>query len=268
MNKPVCYSHIGKRPNHEDNFFMEGVYLSYDKQNMMTERKCCYLEKNSDAKVKLYAVSDGMGGHNAGEVASHICMEMLASSYIEIQNTKSLKKVIDILQEKVCEMNNTIIGLSEKKPELSGMGATLVILIIYGTEYAIMNIGDSRAYFYNHEMIIQITKDHTEGQRMLDLGILTRKELSGFPARKNLNRYIGYGRKGYTLEADVYYPVFNNGIVMLCSDGVSDFVPDSRILEFFKSEKTTKQIAKALVYEATESENADNATALLIPFRR
>ncbi|MGN0422614.1 MAG: PP2C family protein-serine/threonine phosphatase, partial [Lachnospiraceae bacterium] len=132
----------------------------------------------------------------------------------------------------------------------------------------VLNIGDSRAYHFNNEALIQITKDHTEGQRMLDLGLLTRKELSGFPARKNLNRYIGYGQSGYVLRADEYYPVLEDGIILLCSDGISDFLSDTRISEILCSENNLEIAGKQLINEAVSSHNADNATAILIPLRR
>lgn len=77
-------------------------------------------------------------------------------------------------------------------------------------ECAILSTDDSRAYFFSNDTLIQITMDHTEGQCMLDLGLLTRKELPGFHARKNLNRYIGYDQNGYILRADEYYLALEN----------------------------------------------------------
>ena len=103
---------------------------------------------------------------------------------------------------------------------------------------------------------------------MLYLGLLTRKELSGFPARKNLNRYIGYGQSGYVLRADEYYPVLEDGIILLCSDGISDFLSDTRISEILCSENNLEIAGKQLINEAVSSHNADNATAILIPLRR
>lgn len=268
MEKPVCYSHIGKRPNHEDNFLINGLYLTSDEQKKMSDNCCCFVTDDAHSKVHLFAISDGMGGHNAGEVASRICVEKLAETGKVLQSCSSIKEVVAYLQSSVAEINSIVCKKSRNHRELKGMGATLVLFVICGVDYAILNIGDSRAYHYNNDALIQITKDHTEGQRMLDLGLLTRKELSGFPARKNLNRYIGYDQNGYVLQADEYYPILDNGVILLCSDGISDYLSDSRISEILHSANNLGSAGKQLINEAIASHNADNATVMLIPLRR
>ena len=77
MEKPVCYSHIGKRPNHEDNFLINGLYLTSDEQKKMSDNCCCFVTDDARSKVHLFAISDGMGGHNAAEDASRIKEEKL-----------------------------------------------------------------------------------------------------------------------------------------------------------------------------------------------
>lgn len=254
--------------NHEDNFLINGLYLTSDFQKQMSDNRCYFISDTAMAKVHLFSVSDGMGGHNAGEVASRICVEKLAVAENELQQYNSIKEIVAYLQTVIAETNNIVCNLSYKQDELKGMGATLVLFVVCGMECAILNVGDSRAYHFNDDVLIQITKDHTEGQRMLDLGLLTRKELSAFPARKNLNRYIGYGQNGYVLRADEYYPILKNGIILLCSDGISDFIPDTRILEILRSESNLETAGKQLINEAVASHNADNATIILIPLRR
>lgn len=264
----VCMTHIGKRINHEDNFFCNGSYLNSDLQNQMLNGRCCVFRGISASKVGLFAVSDGMGGHNAGEVASRICVERLAIAYQELQPCSSIREAVQVLQRVIAEINQTVCDMSHRQPAWKGMGATLVLLVICGEACAVLNIGDSRAYQYSGDRLTQITKDHTEGQRMLDLGLLTRKELSGFPARKNLNRYIGYCPKGYVLQADEYYPAMERGVFLLCSDGISDFVSNTRISELLRDGHELKAVGNQLIHEAVTTPNADNATAILIPFRR
>lgn len=110
---------------------------------------------------------------------------------LKVYRSPSLKSAVASLQLAITNINSTVCDLSRKESALKGMGATLIIFVAYGPECAILNIGDSRAYHYSAGRLVQITKDNTEGQRMLALGLLTRKELSNFPARKNLSRYIG-----------------------------------------------------------------------------
>lgn len=264
----VCFSHIGKRINHEDNFLINGTYLTSETQKQMSDNRCYSFKDCTTSKVCLCAVSDGMGGHNAGEVASRVCVEKLSSVFEELQRCSSIGDVVTYLQTVIAEINETVCDLSRKHDDLKGMGATLVLFVLCEKECAVLNIGDSRVYHFAHNRLIQITKDNTEGQRMLDLGLLTRKELSGFPARKNLNRYIGFNQSGYVLQADEYYPAVDDGILILCSDGISDFVSEGRIAEILNSEKNLDVAGKQLINEAVAAQNADNATVMLIPLRR
>lgn len=264
----VCFSHIGKRLTHEDNFLIKNNYLTSDMQRRMSDRHCCFFCGKSSSRVALYAVSDGMGGHNAGEIASQVCVEMLAAAQKKIQQYNSIEDVVACLQSVIEAINKKVCAMSNENSEMIGMGATLVLFVACGDKYAVLNVGDSRAYYLYNQQIAQITKDNTEGQRMLDLGLLTRKELLSFPARKNLNRYIGLYQSGYTLRADEYYLIADEGFVILCSDGISDSVSNERILEIFNLEKTAEDAGKRLIDEAVASQYSDNATIMIIKLRR
>lgn len=268
ISSPVCSSHIGQRPNHEDNFLFNGNYLTPDMQKNMENHSGVFLTGNPNSPVTLFAVSDGMGGHNAGEVASRICVEKLAILEKQIQHCLSVKEAVSAIQSCIGEINSIVCHESRRNDELKGMGATLVILVVCGNESAILNIGDSRAYFFSNNNLIQITKDNTEGQRLLDLGLLTRKELISFPARKNLSRYIGYSQAGFVLQADEYYPDLGDGVLLLCSDGISDGLSDSQIENILSTEKDLELAGRRLINEAIAAHNADNTTAILIPLRR
>lgn len=264
----IVFSHIGNRTNHEDNFLLGDKYLAPVFQSQMSDKQCCCVEDTFSSNVFFCAISDGMGGHNAGEVASRICVEKLAAVREKVYRSPSLKSAVASLQLAITNINSTVCDLSRKESALKGMGATLIIFVAYGSECAILNIGDSRAYHYSAGRLVQITKDNTEGQRMLDLGLLTRKELSNFPARKNLSRYIGYGQAGYVLQADEYYPAVDDGLIVLCSDGLSDFLSDTRICEILSTEETLEYAGRQLIDEAVAHPNSDNATVMLIPLRK
>lgn len=265
MKKSVCYAHIGKREEYEDNFLFNGVYLTSGMQEQISDNFEYFICENKESEVRLFVISDGMGGHNAGEVASRICVENLAKIEKNLQQYSSIEEAVAYLQTVVEKINPLVCELSYKYSELKGMGATLIILLIFGERYAILNIGDSRAYYFNNGALIQITKDHTEGQRMLDLGLLTRQELIDFPAQNYLNRYVGFDQKGYILQADEYYPLYKKGIILLCSDGVYDFVSENRIAEILDSEKNLEVAGKEIVREAANAYNADNITLIMVP---
>lgn len=268
MGKFICCSHIGKRLNYEDNYYLNGQYMSVEVQKKMEDNHLHFICGDRFSDIQIFAVSDGMGGHNAGEVASRMCVSKIALASNDVLKLNSIEEISEYIQNIIFEINNEIVILSHKNSDLQGMGATLVLLIIYKDEYAILNIGDSRAYCVKSDGIAQITKDHTEGQRLIDLGILTRKELRDFPARKNLSRYIGYNQPGYNLSADIYYPKIDEGVLMLCSDGLYDALTDCRIMQIFNLEKNLEDIGKRLVEEAALTNNADNITVILIPIRK
>lgn len=264
----ICFSHIGKRINHEDNFFINGNYLTSEIQKQVSDNCCCYFGDSGTTNVCLYAVSDGMGGHNSGEVASRICVEKLSVAHEELQYLSSIKDVVAYIQTVIAEINKTVCDLSLKRDEWKGMGATLVLLVVCGNECAILNIGDSRAYIFDGHSLKQLTTDHTEGQRLLDLGLLTRKELDSFSARKNLYRYVGYREQGYVLQADVIYPNTDKGVFILCSDGITDSVPDSIISSILLEEPDLTLAGNKIINLAIEADNADNSTLILVPIGR
>ena len=260
----VCLTQIGQRTNHEDNFLFQGHYLTPALQTRMVDRRPRLLQGSPVGRIQLFAISDGMGGHNAGEVASRLCMDQLAKSEKELGQCASIHEVVARLQFDIAELNHAICALSHHLPDCKGMGATLVLLAICDSEYAILNIGDSRAYHFHGNTLTQITRDHTEGQRMLDLGLLSRKELVDFPARKNLNRYLGYDAPGYVLQAEVFYLTLQEGFLLLCSDGISDVLSDIKMTEIFTQTEDLVQAGKQCM-EYASVHGSDNATILLVP---
>lgn len=268
MLRAVCASGIGMRPTHEDNFLLNGWILEKETQLKMPEIKMVQHQSVCYKKVNFIAVSDGMGGHNAGEIASRYCIEGLAALEEKVQECSSLDEVVSIIQQEIARINTSLCENGMRDRELHGMGATLVMFVNCEDEYAILNIGDSRAYSVLGQSMRQITKDHTEGQRMIDLGILTRKEVDTFPAKKHLNRYFGYSANGYQLQADVFRMSDSSEVVLLCSDGISDFFDEQKLSDFMYSGDNFWNVTKRIVSEACCAPNADNATAIIIEINR
>jgi len=264
IGEHFCISHIGGRLNYEDNFLFGGKYITPTEQKGMAEKRSVYFADNLSARVRFFAVCDGMGGHNAGEVASYICAARLAKIEVAVQNCGSMKDVVALCQKAISGINNEVCTKSREIPALRGMGTTLVLLVMRGAERAVLNIGDSRAYFFDGAKLTQITKDHTEGRRMLDLNILTREELATFPARKNLNRYIGFDAPGFQFKADEYFIKAKNGIILLCSDGVSDSLTDAEIEEHLRTAPNIKTAAQNIIKRAIAKQDSDNATVIIV----
>jgi len=264
MNKAVCLSHIGGRTNHEDNFLFNGRFITPSEQKEMTRKRSIHYAESTSANVRFFAVSDGMGGHNAGETASLICVNKLAELEKTVQNCCSVRDVVSLCQNTIGEINAEVCALSRSDRDKRDMGATLVLLIICSNEYAVLNLGDSRAYFFDGEALTQITKDNTEGQRMLDLNLLSKEELRTFPDRKNVTRYIGYGEQGFILKADEYYLSGSDGLFLLCSDGLTDALSDAEISDILCKENNLETAIQILVERAAITPNADNITVVLI----
>jgi len=263
----VCVSHIGGRLGHEDNFLLNGGYITPDEQREMAgKRFICRTEKTS-ANIRFFAVCDGMGGHNAGEVASNICVTRLAKLETAVQNSGSFKNIVEICHKAVSDINSEVCAKGRENSALRGMGSTLVLFVMRGSECAVLNVGDSRAYFFDGANISQITKDHTEGQRMLDLNILAPDELINFPARKNLNRYIGFYEPGFPLKADEFFIKTQNGLILLCSDGVSDSLTNVEIEEYLRAESNIKIAAQNIIERAVAKHDSDNATLIIVPIK-
>lgn len=265
--KAVCVTAIGGRPNHEDNFLLDGQWLTSDIQAQMTHGLPICVEAASSSPVQLYAVCDGMGGYQAGETASRLCIEQLHAAEPQLQRCNSLDQAVDVLQSAVVQADNIICSAGSADAQLHGMGTTLVLAVIVDGQCAVLHAGDSRAYLFNGENVYQLTRDHTEGQRMLDLGLLTRRELTDFPARKNLIRYVGRQEPGYILRADVNKVDLQQSTLLLCSDGVSDTLSDDRIAEILCSENSLTSAGMRTVQEAVANPQSDNATALLLSLR-
>lgn len=263
----VCVTQIGRRPNHEDNFLLDGRWLTPDIQAQMTSGQPVCVEAASSRRVQLYAVCDGMGGHQAGETASLLCIKQLHAVESQLKSCCSLDQAVDVLQAAIAQADKSICAAGSADAGLRGMGTTLVLAVLVDGQCAILHTGDSRAYLFDGEKVNQLTRDHTEGQRMLDLGLLTRRELADFPARKNLIRYVGRQEPGYVLRADVSKVDLRQGILLLCSDGISDSLPDDRISEILCSESSLADAGMRLVQEAAAAPQADNATALLLSLR-
>ena len=130
----IVFSHIGNRTNHEDNFLLGDKYLAPVFQSQMSDKQCCCVEDTFSSNVFFCAISDGMGGHNAGEVASRICVEKLAAVREKVYRSPSLKSAVASLQLAITNINSTVCDLSRKESALKGMGATLIIFVAFGPE--------------------------------------------------------------------------------------------------------------------------------------
>ena len=214
--------------------------------------------RNEDAYVvapPLFAVADGMGGAQAGEVASR-----LAASALEGGHSAGLEgpeRIVALIQE----ANRRIYDRASTDPSASGMGTTMTVARVEGMTVAIGHVGDSRAYLVRGEQMEQLTEDHSLVNELLKSGKLSAEEAHVHPQRSVITRAVGTDPDvdvdGFTIEAE------EGDVLLLCSDGLTDMVEDEEILELVHTHRDhLEKAVKALVAAANRGGGEDNITAV------
>lgn len=262
--KVVAVSDIGNsRSNNEDNLF-----LSCYKQEKFIINECA----ESKFVVSSYlpdnfccAVSDGMGGHEFGEVASLKVVEYLSIHYDELINSIHNKEAI---RSQVTRLNDQFCIFAARNKNYRNMGSTLCGVVSDGKQALCFNVGDSRAYTFCSGKLRQITVDHSEGQRLFDLELLTAEELKTFPNRKAIYKYIG---QKTTLIPDVFEieDYSSCSYILLCTDGLTDVLSDDEIESVLGSTDIDINRKSQLLIDLALKRRlnaGDNITLILIEF--
>lgn len=205
----------------------------------------------------VFIVADGMGGHNAGELASRYTVETI----VEEITASFEKNPVIILGKAIEKANaNTRRKASEDKA-LFGMGTTVVIATCIGRYLEVANVGDSRLYLINND-IEQITVDHSLVEEMIRMGGIDRESARNHPDKNIITRAIGARD---TVEADFFNLELQAGdTILLCSDGLTNMVKDEEIQQIIKNGKSLKERAEALVQAANNNGGKDNISVIII----
>lgn len=251
----------GRRRNNQDNFMLGGkcAELVHDAFAYMCEGKT-----NSPF---FAAVCDGMGGEAYGERASYeACVELAGV-------LDKLTKDFDANKKLICE---SIIRANERlcdvmrKEETGRMGSTVSSVLIQGDTLFYTNLGDSRIYLLRDGTLTQITKDHTEGQSMVDAGVLTAEQLKTHPSRNKLNRHLGIFPEEMVLECPIYddIPLQAGDKLLLCSDGVFGVLDNEAMASILSERTSAEERALKLVDAAYAGGSKDNMTAMVIDIEK
>jgi serine/threonine protein phosphatase PrpC len=214
-----------------------------------------------DGKGAIYLVADGMGGHQAGEVASHEAIKMVIDQYY----SDLTHDVGTSLVRAYKAANRSIYDEAQSDPSKTGMGTTLVAAVIVGSKVSVANVGDSRAYLVSQGRIAQITEDHSWVQEQIRAGLLTREQARLHPQRNVVTRALG---SKPSVEVDLFEGQLAEGdALLLCSDGMSGLVEDWEI-EAIAREQSPQDAVRSLVAKANERGGLDNITVLIVGARR
>lgn len=196
----------------------------------------------------LAIVADGMGGHVAGEVASRIAINAAASS-----NQSAA--------ERVSTANRAIREEVAREPSLEGMGTTMTLLEIDGNVATLAHVGDSRAYLLRDGRISQLTEDHTVAAEYVAQGQLSLEDAASHPQRHMLLRTLGLAR--FVNVDEVKFDVVAGDRILLCSDGLTEMVPDAKIAKTV-SRGAPDEVVWQLVEMANDGGGVDNITAVVV----
>lgn len=219
-----------------------------------------------DASTCLGVLADGMGGYNAGEVASGMATAFIKSEMArwlsEAGKQASTREIRRALEICVDNANRSVFNAANSNAQYSGMGTTLVVAVFQNEKVLLGHIGDSRCYRLRGGELTQITKDHSLLQEQIDAGLLTPEQAATSSHKNLVTRALGV-EDAVLLELNEY-EAEPGDLYLLCSDGLSDMANDSEIAAILDSQTPMAQKAERLISIANEHGGRDNITVLLV----
>jgi len=222
--------------------------------------------------IGLAVLADGMGGHNAGEVASamavEICsrmikdrLERLPEAEINLETGFTNESMLG--HEAVSTANNAIFEAASHRPECAGMGTTIVLALFYGDRLTAAHVGDSRMYRLRNDIISHVTEDHSLIQEQVRRGLLTADDARNSAIKNLVTRALGVEPN---VEPDIVEDIVQAGdIYLICSDGLTDVVPDEAVrLTLIQHRSDLRKAASQLVQLANDAGGPDNVSIILV----
>lgn len=232
---------------------MVGIKSDVGNVRKLNEDYAAFIE---DERFKIYLVADGMGGHNAGEIASNLAVKSIMRYLMEHSEENE-----DLLLNAVKYANNEIYEISQKNDKCKGMGTTITGCFIKGDIIQVVNVGDSCCFSINGNEIKKVTKDHSWVQELIDAGAITEEEGRVHPKKNIITRALG-------TNSSVKIDIFNidkneSSMFLLCSDGLSNEVQKEEMVEIVNRYKNFNEACEKLVDLAKARGGKDNITVLL-----
>lgn len=219
------------------------------------------------AETGLVILADGMGGHNAGEVASELAVTSITDALDEVLSP-DVKNACDmdfkeVVHEAVVYANDEINQHAKTHPECTGMGTTIVMALFHNESVILASVGDSRIYRFRKGELTQVTTDHSLVQEMIDNGYMSEEEALNSTNRNLITRALGIAEE---VNVDVVeHETEKDDIYLLCSDGLSDMITDEQIFSsLVKTRQDLKRASEDLVELAKEHGGHDNVSVILV----
>ena len=237
---------------------MKAFALTDVGQRRKINQDCVYASVEPVGNLpNLFIVADGMGGHKAGDFASRFAVNAVRESIGASQETNPIKLIRDAIEL----ANRGILRESDEHEEMRGMGTTIVVTTIIDRYAYTANVGDSRLYLLG-DTLNQITKDHSLVEEMVRLGEITEAEARNHPDKNIITRAVGATSN---VDIDFFdYKVGPGGIILMCSDGLSNMVEDEDIRRILRRTISIEDKARVLVETANENGGKDNIAVILV----
>lgn len=230
-----------------------GIETDTGNKRTLNEDAVGYYEGKS---ISIYIVADGMGGHNAGEVASKIAKDTVLEFILQHYSEGSIEQ---ILEAAINEANKEVHKYSLLNDNCSGMGTTLTVAVVKDNKLFIGNVGDSGCYITSGGKLKKVTKDHSLVQELLDNGTITKEEALNHPIKNVITRAIG---TKVTVKSDIYILELKDiDKVILCSDGLTNEVNEDEMLKILYSDDSN--ICLKLVELSKEKGGRDNISVII-----
>ena len=212
--------------------------------------------------IAYAVVCDGMGGVNGGHIASNMATSVIEKDLsLNIYPLITSEMIKPIIEDAVKNANNKIYRESIKDKELNGMGTTCVLALVMNGTAHIINVGDSRAYLIKDKKITQITKDHSIVQELIDFGQITETEAKNHPQKNIITRALGTEKE---VVIDYYDFPFEDNIILLCSDGLSNYLSEEEILKFLSENDNLESACQNMIDAVNNRGGNDNITVVVI----
>lgn len=226
-------------------------------------------QKNQDQAVViantknqvLAAVCDGMGGHKAGEIASRIVMDHIVSCFKVNPAFLNEEEVKTWIFETILQSNMIVKKMAKGNKDHEGMGTTVVLAILMEDTLYISHVGDSRAYICDSQQLVQITKDHTLVNALIDQGAINQEEAKNHSQKNVLLQAIGASED---VKPSFYSLDFQGKTLLLCSDGLYNSIDETTIFDILKEEMKVNDKVQTLIDFANQHGGHDNIAVSII----
>lgn len=219
-----------------------------------------------DEKMGLLIVADGMGGHAAGEIASQLAITVMHDYFHALPKqygkyNSAYGAATNRLNSAINSANLAILEAARTSPHLKGMGTTIVAVLLNGNKLSIAHIGDSRVYLIRAGSIVQLTQDHSLVNEQVKKELITAHDASQSKLKNILTKALGLSEN---TEAELdELTVFNDDILLLCTDGLSNMIADETMLDIILSSRHYDAVCTSLISAANAMGGQDNITAVI-----